>query len=559
MAIRMRRPVTLAAAVATAAALGAGTLTLALPASAAGDGPAPTLSLVDGTLEWGVKQSFRSYLAQPFAKGRTTLEGGATQAAGNGPFTFVDGTGAYDTGSHGTATSFKGGVRFEAHDGALDIRISDVRLRTAGSASPTGEITADVVTKEKDGSLTTRDDIAFAALDMTGVRPGQGAGGAMVFKDIPATLTKDGAAAFAGFYQAGAALDAATLTVKAAPRPTPTTPTTGPTSPEPTATSPEPTATSPEPTATGPQPTATGPQPTATSPEPTATGPTGPTTPTTPTTPATPTSTAPTSPTETPAEIVAGRLTWGVLGRWRTYVGELCGGTVTPAAGAARTGSAYAFQVAGADLDAAARTLTASFTGRVDFTCAAHGIDWRIGGVKISASGTTGTLTADVTTASGTTRGVVFAELDLTKADWTAKDGVVTLAALPAKLTAAGAAGFAAPGRDAVYKPGQALDPVTVSLAVEAGATLPETGGAAGGSGSGGGTGSGTAGGTVGGGTAGGGTVGGFGAGTAGGSGALAATGSSAPTGLLAGAAALVAGAGAAVVVAARRRTGAEG
>ncbi|MFH8724570.1 HtaA domain-containing protein [Streptomyces termitum] len=545
MAIRMRRPVTLAAAVATAAALGAGTLTLALPASAAGDGPAPTLSLVDGTLEWGVKQSFRSYLAQPFAKGRTTLEGGATQAAGNGPFTFGDGTGAYDTGSHATATSFKGGVRFEAHDGALDIRISDVRLRTAGSASPTGEITADVVTKEKDGSLTTRDDIAFAALDMTGVRPGRGADGAMVFKDVPATLTKDGAAAFAGFYQAGAALDAATLTVKAAPRPTPTdptptptpTPTTGPTSPEPTATGPEPTATSPEPTATGP------------------TGPTAPTTPTTPTTPATPTSTAPTA-TGTPAEIVAGRLTWGVLGRWRTYVGELCGGTVTPAAGAARTGSAYAFQVAGADLDADARTLTASFTGRVDFTCAAHGIDWRIGGVKISASGTTGTLTADVTTASGTTRGVVFAELDLAKADWTAKDGVVTLAALPAKLTAAGAAGFAAPGRDAVYKPGQALDPVTVSLAVEAGATLPETGAVAGGSGSGGGTGSATAGGgTVGGGTAG----GGFGAGTAGGSGALAATGSSAPTGLLAGAAALVAGAGAAVVVAVRRRTGAEG
>ncbi len=206
MAIRMRRPVTLAAAVTTAAALGAGALTLALPAAAA-DTPAPPVPLVDGTLDWGVKQSFRSYLAQPFAKGRTTLEGGATQAPGNGVFTFPGGTGSYDTATHATATAFQGGVRFEAHDGALDIRISDVRLRTAGSAAPTGEITADVVTKEKDGSVTTRDDVSFAALDMTGVRPGQGAGGAMVFKDIPARLTEDGAAAFAGFYKKGDALD----------------------------------------------------------------------------------------------------------------------------------------------------------------------------------------------------------------------------------------------------------------------------------------------------------------------------------------------------------------
>uniref|UniRef100_UPI0004CA14F6 HtaA domain-containing protein n=1 Tax=Streptomyces sp. NRRL F-5727 TaxID=1463871 RepID=UPI0004CA14F6 len=232
MATRMRRPVTLAAAVTTAAALGAGALTLALPAAA--DTPAPPTSLVDGTLDWGIKQSFRSYLAQPFAKGRTTTEGGATQAAGNGVFTFVDGTGTYDTTSHATATAFKGGVHFEAHEGALDIRISDVRLRTAGSAAPTGEITADVVTKEKDGTFTTRDDVSFAALDMTGVRPGRGAGGAMVFKDIPAKLTEDGAAAFAGFYKAGDALDAATLTVKAGARPTtpPTTP------PPPTTTTP---------------------------------------------------------------------------------------------------------------------------------------------------------------------------------------------------------------------------------------------------------------------------------------------------------------------------------
>ncbi|MER5962615.1 HtaA domain-containing protein, partial [Streptomyces sp. NPDC002057] len=230
MAIPLRRSVTLAAAVATAAALGTGAVVLALPAAAEG---APPVTLVDGTLDWGIKQSFRSYLAMPFAHGKITVGGGATQAASNGVFTFVDGTGTYDMGTHGTATGFKGSVHFEAHEGALDILISDVKLSTKGSA-PTGEITADVVTKEKDGSVSTRDDIAFAALDMTGIRPGQGAGGAMVFKDIPAKLTKDGAAAFAGFYKEGDALDAATLTVKAGGRPTTPPPTVPPTTEPPT-------------------------------------------------------------------------------------------------------------------------------------------------------------------------------------------------------------------------------------------------------------------------------------------------------------------------------------
>uniref|UniRef100_UPI0004631F04 HtaA domain-containing protein n=1 Tax=Streptomyces exfoliatus TaxID=1905 RepID=UPI0004631F04 len=233
MATPLRRSVTLAAAVATAAALGTGAVALALPASAAD--AAPPMALSDGTLDWGIKQSFRSYLAQPFAHGRTTVEGGAKQAPGNGVFTFADGTGTYDTGTHATANSFKGGVHFEAHSGALDIRISDVRLTTKGTAAPTGEITADVVTKEKDGTFSTRDDVPFAALDMTAVRPAQGAGGAMVFKDIPAKLTKGGAAAFAGFYKEGDQLDAATLTVKPGARPTTAPPTTtSPTTPPPT-------------------------------------------------------------------------------------------------------------------------------------------------------------------------------------------------------------------------------------------------------------------------------------------------------------------------------------
>ncbi|MEU4272828.1 HtaA domain-containing protein [Streptomyces sp. NPDC026092] len=504
MATTTRRPVALAAAVATAAALGASVF--ALPALAA-DGPdkaagAPVMELKEGTLDWGFKESFRKYLASPMAAGRTTVAGGAKQAADNGVFTFVHGTGTYDTGTHATANSFKGSVHFEAHHGVLDITLSDVKLSTKGTAAPTGEITADVVTKGNDGKFVTRDDVAIAALDMSKVRPGQGAGGAMVFKDIPAKLTKGGAEAFAGFYKEGDALDAATLTVKA-----------GGTKPTPT---PTPTQTTPTPT----------PTPTKTTAPPTTA----------------PTTTAPTTaPTTGTPSVVNGKLTWGVKESWRSYVVSTCGGKATTTGGATNNGSVYDFGFGSATWDAKARKADAVFEGTVRFACAAHTIDLAISDVKVKANGSSGTVVVDVTTAKGTKNDVTFADLDLSTADYSAKNGVVTLKNVPAKLTKDGAAQFAGPNGEAFYKPGTAIDPVTVALTVDKDATLPSTTG---------GTNGGTTGGTS---TAGGGST--TGGGTVGGSGSLAATGSDVPTGTLLGAAGAIAAAGAAVVIAVRRRT----
>ncbi|MFJ3584125.1 HtaA domain-containing protein [Streptomyces sp. NPDC090127] len=506
MATTTRRPVALAAAVATAAALGASVL--ALPALAA-DGPdkaaggSPVMELKEGTLDWGFKESFRTYLASPMAQGKTTVAGGAKQAANNGVFTFVDGTGTYDTGTHATANSFKGSVHFEAHHGVLDITLSDVKLSTKGTAAPTGEITADTVTKANDGTFVTRDDVAIAALDMTAVRPGQGAGGAMVFKDIPAKLTKAGAEAFAGFYQEGAALDPATLTVKAGggPKPTPTKTTTPTPTPKPTRTTAPPTA------------------------APTTAAPT----------------TAPT--TGTPS-VLNGKLTWGVKESWRSYVVNTCGGKATTTGGATKNGAVYDFALGSGTWDAKARETDAAFTGTVRFECAAHTIDLAISDVKVKADGSSGTVVADVTTAKGTRNDVTFAALDLAKADYAAKNGVVTLTNVPATLTKDGAAQFAGPNGEAFYTPGTAIDPVTVALTVDKDATLPST------------TTGGTTGGTSGGGSGGGSTAGGSTTvgGTVGGSGALAATGADLPTGALLGAAGATAAAGAAVVLAVRRR-----
>ncbi|MFB7187585.1 HtaA domain-containing protein [Streptomyces sp. NPDC056230] len=513
-----RRPTVLAAAVATAAALGA--TAFALPAFAAdgtaSDGAtatAPKLELKDGTLEWGVKESFRKYLASSFSGGRITVKDGATQAPDNGVFTFADGKGTYDTATHGTDTAFGGGVNFYAHGGVLDITLSDVKLATTRTG---GTITVDVTTPEG-----TRDDVAFAALDLSAVKPGQGAGGAMVFKDIPATLTKAGSEAFNGQYKEGDALDPATLSVKAVTAPTgepteePTTEPTGKPTTEPTG---RPTT---EPTT-----------------EPT-TGPTG-----KPTSPASPSPSAPAA--DDPGAIVDGTLDWGVKKSFRAYVtGPVAHGRIETTGGATASGDGYRFPDATGRFDAAKQTLNAGFDGKVRFLGheenGAYTLDLSLTGLEIQVNGTKGTLIADVTTKDRETKKVstytdlAIADLQLPQGELAAKDGVVTLSAIPATLSADGTKAFGG-----MYPAGQQLDALTVAVALDEDAALP---GGAGGTGS-----TGLAGGST---TAGGGSVGG---GSVGGSGSLASTGSDIPAGALFAASAVVVAAGAGAVFAARRR-----
>ncbi|MFE2019707.1 HtaA domain-containing protein [Streptomyces sp. NPDC059499] len=502
-----RRPIALAAAVATAAALGA---TFALPALAAdstGTRPvaaAPTTELTDGTLDWGFKESFRRYIG---GAGTITVKDGAEQAAGNGVFTFVNGKGTYDTGTHGTDTAFEGGVNFHAHGGVLDITLSDVKVTTVGTG---GAITADVATPQG-----TQNDVAVAALDLSAVRPGQGAGGAMVFKDIPATMTKAGAEAFNGQYAEGTALDPATLSVKAVAAPPTTEPTpTGKPTEKPTAT----------PTATA---TATG----------------------KPTSPASPPVSA-TTPAADPGALVDGTLDWGVKKSFRTYVtGPIAKGSIETTGGATASGDGYRFPDATGRFDAEKQTLEAAFEGTVRFLGHKEGdaytLDLSLTGLEVQVRGASGTLIADVTTKDRETKkvttstGLALADLKLPAGGLAAKNGVVTLSGVPATLTADGTEAFGG-----MYPKGEQLDALTLAVALDEDAELPGT---TGGSGTDGGTG------TTGGSTTGGSTTGGTG-GTVGGSGSLASTGSDVPAGALFAASGVVVAAGAGVVMAARRR-----
>ncbi|WP_010285006.1 HtaA domain-containing protein, partial [Streptomyces sp. SA3_actF] len=497
MAVTRRRKTTvLAAAVATAAALGTGALTLPTASAAPRAAGAPTITLKDGTLDWGVKESFRKYLLSPIAHGKITMGDGATQAEGNGPFTFTGGTGTYDTGSHGTHTAFNGSVRFEGHEGVLDIELSDLQVTTTTTG---GGISADVTTVA-DGKSTTDQDVVIADLSLDGIRPGTGAGGAMVFKDIPATLTADGSKAFQGFYQAGAALDAATLSVTADSGKPSEEPTTGPTV--------EPTG-KPTDEPSGKPSEEPGGKP---SEEPSG-EPTG-----------KPSDKPSGKPSATPAGsdgVAKGALTWGLKESWRKYIAT--GGGSEVSGGAKKSGDVFTFPYTSGTADADAEKTDAAFGGGVRFTYKAHGIDMEFSDVKVVTSGTKGTLTLDVTTPQGTKDDVDFAKLDLSSASYAVKNDVLTLDQVPAAFTAAGAAAFANDTTGSLYKAGDALDPVTVSLALSDDADLPAAG-----SGSGNGRGTGSGSGSGAGGTGSGASGSGFG--TSGATGSLASTGAGLPT-----------------------------
>ncbi|MGW1198917.1 HtaA domain-containing protein [Streptomyces sp. NPDC002536] len=413
-----------------AAVVSLGAMTLTVPAAHAGEGAAPKgMPLKDGTLEWGVKESFRQYVTGPIGGGRIEAADGARQADGGGPFTFTGGTGSYDMATHAVATTFKGSVRFLGHQKEdksweLDIKLADVKVKTQGTS---GSITADVTT----AGGATQDDVAIASLDLSAVRPGGGEGGAMTFAKIPAKLTGDGAKAFKGFYKEGQELDAATLSVKAGggdgggqkekPQPQPK-----PESPEPKASA-EPAKERKEPAA--------------------------------------------------PAlgTIADGNLDWGVKKSFRDYVtGPVAGGKAEVSGGAGQSGDGYRFPKGHGSYDAGTAVLDAAFDGAVRFTGHEGQLDLKLSDLKVKANGTSGTLYADVSAKERSSGKVVdtddmpLAKLKLSADALKAKDGVVSVPAAPATLTAQGAKAFGG-----MYKEGQDLDPVNVTVSVDKNATLP--------------------------------------------------------------------------------------
>ncbi|PYH02323.1 hypothetical protein CVV67_02560 [Arthrobacter stackebrandtii] len=193
-----RRPL----AVIAALSMTGGALAVTAPAATASEDTA--FVATSGSLDWGVRKSFRDYLKSPIAHGTTVLGGGAIENA-DGTYRFP--AAAVDPSAQTVA--FGGSVSFSGHDDALAISIADIRLDLAR-----GILIADVQSKSmgEDGVVT------YADVDLTTLGSGEPLAGATISGGeaagtaLPTTLTESGAPAFASMYGAGSAFDPVTFT-----------------------------------------------------------------------------------------------------------------------------------------------------------------------------------------------------------------------------------------------------------------------------------------------------------------------------------------------------------
>ncbi|MFE1556358.1 HtaA domain-containing protein [Streptomyces sp. NPDC058734] len=392
---------------AIAVTLFAALLAALLPAAAA---RAESRAVQGGRLDWGLKSSFQSYVTGPVAKGGFQLKGGAA-TVGGGLFRFHSATGSYDPASGEFQAAFSGGVTFQGHrkpDGAyeLDLTVSRPTVRISGGR---GTLYLDVTGKAKDsGAVSSRSQVPFATLGLGGIDM-KGGGSPLVLTNVPATLTEQGAEAFAGYYQAGAQLDPVSLSadVKAAPAAPP------------------------------------APQPTP---------------------PAQPPGTPAAAP-QTRAAFTDAAVDWGVRRTFREYVtGPVGQGAWTLADGAQDGGALFRFPQGKGTYDGRKGVLAAEFAGSVRFTAA--GLDLVLGKVGVKVENGKGVLSADVTTGGRTSPAVALVEFDAKGLKVEGK--LATLTEAPATLTEGGSQAFGS-----LYKAGTGMDPVTLAVALEAGTPLP--------------------------------------------------------------------------------------
>jgi hypothetical protein len=172
--------------------------------------PRPVTS---GTVTWGVKASFRTYVEGSIAHGTITVSDGAVRNA-DGTFSFPV-TGGTSSPS-GTTVKLGGSVRFVGHDGpptcateyspCLDLTVAKPRLVVTGS---TAVLRADLTSKNETSHQVERfTDVELATVSVDGLST---SGGALSGSALGATLTAAGAKAFAGFYAEGTALDPLSL------------------------------------------------------------------------------------------------------------------------------------------------------------------------------------------------------------------------------------------------------------------------------------------------------------------------------------------------------------
>lgn len=166
---------------------------------------APSTNGVEGSLQWGVRESFRKYVVGPIANGKITPSSGAKQANGNGVFTFPQAARGTKWNGNIGQVQYAGNVNFYGHGGVMDVTLSNPVIVVENARS------AKVQTNFNGKTVT------IGNIDLSGAKKRSLQGDAVQYQNAPVTLHSHGVAFFAyngeGFYNAGDKLDAITFTV----------------------------------------------------------------------------------------------------------------------------------------------------------------------------------------------------------------------------------------------------------------------------------------------------------------------------------------------------------
>lgn len=170
--------------------------------------------------DWGVKTSFRNYIALPFVHGSIATSAGASVNS-DGTYRFSAGSGTVSSALDAGTVAYSGAVRFQGHpatDGSglsvLDSTFSNIRVSLSGTPA----LIVDAAYRQF-GSTTsaspivTANDVVFATIDLSTASVAQ-SDGYVTVTAAPTTLTAAGAAAFGGFYPASTAIDPITFVAK---------------------------------------------------------------------------------------------------------------------------------------------------------------------------------------------------------------------------------------------------------------------------------------------------------------------------------------------------------
>lgn len=185
----------------TAAAVAPGVPAVSSPAQ-----PQCVAQEVSGaTMSWGVKESFRTYITGPIAKGSISTSGVADNGSSYG---WSGGSGAFNPSDSLGRVSYSGSVHFTGHAGQLDMTVANPRIQITGPSSAV--LIADISSKQLSGGTVSVSG-TIATLSLSG-GSSSSTSGSVSYSGVPATLTEYGASAFGGFYSGGAALDPVSFT-----------------------------------------------------------------------------------------------------------------------------------------------------------------------------------------------------------------------------------------------------------------------------------------------------------------------------------------------------------